>query len=92
MGVCPGCSLSMLYEDLLSTENAFNVEQMARFPTRLSNSLNIFFTSTPTLIKSVKLVAIISNHDIVQFTSDFMPPLNKQQPRTVHVHVFRKVN
>lgn len=88
--VKPGCSLPKLYEEFISLVNDFSLQQMVTFPTRLNNTLDLFFTSNPSLIKSVKSVAGISDHDIVHITSDVKPRLNKQKPRTVHL--FRKAN
>ena len=85
-----GCSFPKLYEDFISLINDFSLQQMVSFPTRLNNTLDLFFTSNPSLIKSVKLVAGISDHDIVHVTSDVKPRLTKQKPRTVHL--YRKAN
>lgn len=71
-------------EDFLTLVNDTSLREMISFPTRLSNTLDLFYTSNPILTKSVKPVAGISDYDIVQITSDARPCLNKQKPRTLH--------
>ena len=49
----------------------FHLEQMQRQPTRLDNTLDLWLTNKPSLVRQCNSIPGISNHDIVLNDSDF---------------------
>ena len=64
--------------------------QIHHEPTRLENTLDLVFTSNPTLVKSSKSVPGISDHNIVVSDFDIKPHKTKEQPRKIYK--FNKAN
>ena len=64
--------------------------QIHHEPTRLTNTLDLIFTSNPTLVKSSKSVPGISDHNIVVSDFDIKPHKSKEQQRKVYK--FNKAN
>ena len=82
----PGCSHPKVYEYFLSIINDFSLQQMVSLPTRLNNTLDLFLTSNPTLVKHVSTMGGIADHDIVKVHSEVKPRLNIQKPRIVPLY------
>ena len=56
----------------------FHLEQMQRQPTRLNNTLDLWLTNKPSLVKQCNSIPGISDHDIVLTDSDFKAKINKK--------------
>ena len=63
----------------------FHLEQMQRQPTRLNNTLDLWLTNKPSLVKQCNSIPGISDHDIVLTDSDFKAKINKKAPHKIHL-------
>ena len=63
----PNCKNKPFYEDFLQNMSHYNLEQMVKIPTRLSNTLDLFFTSHPSQLHQIKSLPSLatSDHDII---------------------------
>ena len=62
------------------------LSQMATFPTRLDNTLDVFLTNRPSLVNSCEPVPGISDHDAAVYVhSDILPKRHRPIQRTIHV-------
>ena len=71
----------LVHQDLIDLSIKFDLTQMQELPTRQDNTLDLVFTSNPSLVKSATVVPGISDHDIVVVDSDTKPHYNRQKPR-----------
>ena len=63
-----------------------NTIQMVTSPTRGPNTLDLFFTTNPTLVKTVSVIPGLSDHDIVLAEVNSRPQLTKQVPRDIPLY------
>ena len=63
----------------------FHLKQMQRQPTRLNNTLDLWLTNKPSLVKQCNSIPGISDHDIVLTESDFKAKINKKAPHKIHL-------
>ena len=77
--VRPGCSFPQLYGDFISTLDDCNLVQMMTEPTRGENILDLFLTSSHTLVKNVAVHPGISDHDLV-YSEVLIKPVEIRQP------------
>ena len=62
------------------------LSQMVTEPTRLNNTLDLFFTNLPTLIQEVEVVPGLSDHDAVIVQSKMRMSLAKQANRKIPLY------
>ena len=73
-------------EHFLDTFSKLGLSQMVMFPTRLDNTLDVFFTNRPSLVNSCEPVPEISDHDAADYVhSDIMPKRHRPIQRTTHI-------
>ena len=53
------------HEDFLEFLNEFSLTQMVHTPTRLLNTLDLFITNSPSIVKSVHVIPGYSDHETV---------------------------
>ena len=53
------------HEDFLEFLNEFSLTQMVHTPTRLFNTLDLFITNSPNIVKSVHVIPGYSDHETV---------------------------
>ena len=77
---------------LLSINNAFidlmydlGSEQIVDFPTRSSNTLDIFVTNRPTLVNKCIPIPGLSDHDIVMVDANIVPARQKPPKRLIYL-------
>ena len=63
--VLPGSSNFNTHQLLIDISQHHGLSQMVIEPTRLNNTLDLFFTNLPTLIQEVEVVPGLSDHDAV---------------------------
>ena len=87
----PGSQKPTLCRDLIDIANDFGLTQMVTEPTRGKNTLDLFFTSNPTLVTKSSVIPGISDHDgIPVIIANIRPTTTKQKPRKVYL--FHKAN
>ena len=64
----------------------FHIEQMQRQPTRLDNTLDIWLTNKPSLVRQCNSIPGISDHDIVLTDSDLKDKITKKAPHKIHLY------
>ena len=82
----PDCDYQTFYTDCLETFSDCLLEQMVTSPTRGPNTLDLFFTTNPTLVKTVSVIPGLSDHDIVLAEVNSRPQLTKQVPRDIPLY------
>ena len=75
-------NLNNIFLDFLDN-NALS--QMVDFPTRGSNTLDIFITDRPGLLESCNVVDRISDHEVVRVTSSITADLPPPTRRTIYL-------
>ncbi|XP_033628827.1 uncharacterized protein LOC117291298 [Asterias rubens] len=75
---------------LLDVCNDFFLDQLVKEPTRISeaaqNILDLVLSTHPNYIEKCKVVPGISDHEVVLFTLNLKPKLNKKVPRKVYLY------
>jgi hypothetical protein len=85
--VDPGGSYANLSRQMLDIANDFGLEQIVREPTRINNTLDLFFTTNPTLVEKSCVVPGISDHDgIPVIIMSTRPNYIKFKPRKVFLY------
>ena len=64
-----------------------SLSQIVTFPTRQQNTLDIFITNCPTLVKSCTSIPGISDHEAVCIESEIFARIQKSVPREIYVPV-----
>ena len=83
----PGGTAPGLSKILLEISNDFGLEQIVREPTRINNTLDLFFTTNPTLVERSTIVPGISDHDgIPLIITSCKPRVIKQKPRKIYTY------
>ena len=82
----PGCSYPSLYDAFVEMLNDFSLSQMVREPIRDGNILDLFMTTNPTLVKSISIIPVLSDHDVVRCVMDTKPKQSKQPPRKAYLY------
>ena len=83
----PGGTAPGLSKLLLEISNDFGLEQIVREPTRINNTLDLFFTTNPTLVERSTIVPGISDHDgIPKITTSCKPRVIKQKPHKIYMY------
>jgi hypothetical protein len=54
-------------------------------PTRQNNTLDLFLCNNPSLIKNVKILPGIADHDAVLVKGNISPIVNNQKPRKIYL-------
>ena len=73
--VLPGSSNFNTHQLLINISQHHGLSQMVTEPTRLNNTLDLFFTNLPTLIQKVEVVPGLSDHYAVTVQSRMRTPL-----------------
>nr|KAG5694853.1 hypothetical protein BaRGS_028781 [Batillaria attramentaria] len=68
-------------QSLIDITSSFLLTQTHHSPTRGPNTLDLVFTSNPTLVKSSVSIPGVSDHNIVVTDFDTKPHVNRQKPR-----------
>ena len=71
------CTNITLYEDFMNMLLDFNLSQLVEIQTRLSNTLDLFLTSNPSLVNRVISMPGLSDHDAVLADVNITPKLGK---------------
>ena len=71
---------------LRSSMEDLNLHQMVHFPTRNSNTLDLFFTDAPDLISRVYSAPGLSDHVTVIVDHQLKATINKKKPRNVPLY------
>ena len=82
----PDCKCPTFYRECLEVFDDCLLEQVVAQPTRGNHSLDLFFTSNPTLVDEVFILPGLSDHDIVQVNVNVRPSQNKQVPRNIPLY------
>ena len=83
----PGGAAPGLSKQLIEITNDFGLEQVVRGPTRINNTLDLFFTTNPTLVERSTVVPGISDHDgIPVIINSCKPRVIKQKPRKIYMY------
>ena len=78
----PGATAPGLSKIHLEISNDFGLKQIVREPTRINNTLYLFYTTNPTLVERSTIVPGISDHDgIPIIITSCKPRVIKQKPR-----------
>ena len=77
-------------QELLEIAEEFEMEQMQMNPTRENNNLDLFFTSHPSLVKSVNTIPGISDHDMVVIDIELKP--HYKRPKRREIFTYKKAN
>ncbi|XP_072023124.1 uncharacterized protein [Amphiura filiformis] len=76
-----------LSKKLLEITAEFGLEQVVREPTRGNNTLDLFFTTNPTLVEKSIVVPGISDHDSIPLIIvNCRPKINKQKARKIFLY------
>jgi hypothetical protein len=87
LSVNPGGSYVNLSKRMIEIANDVGLEQIVREPTRGKNTLDLFFTSNPTLVERSTVVPGLSDHDGVPLIIiSTKPRVIKQRPRKVYLY------
>ena len=84
--VLPGSSNFNTHQLLIDISQHHGLSQMVTEPTRLNNTLDLFFTNLPTLIQEVEVVPGLSDHDAVIVQSKMRMSLAKQANRKIPLY------
>ena len=74
---------STLCMKLLDTLSELSLSQIITFPTRQQNTLDIFITNRPTLVRSCVSIPRISDHKAVYILSNITAKVHKTIPRKI---------
>ena len=80
----------MQHQQRLDMEQELGFEQMQLSPNRVSNILDLYFTTYPNLFKSCYTVPDISDHQMIVVDCDVKPRYKKQKHRKLYI--FKKAN
>ncbi len=72
------------HDALLNFTTEHQMTQVQHEPSRGNNCLDLYFTTKPSLVKSVNTLPGISDHDIVVVDSDIKPTRVKTPPRKIY--------
>ena len=86
----PDCSCKQVYDYFIEILDDNNLTQVVTQPTRLNNTLDLFLTTNPTLIKEVKCQPGLADHDMVSAESLLKPTTHKPKPRKTFI--FKKAD
>ena len=86
----PDCFFKQVYDYFIEILDDNNLTQVVTQPTRLNNTLDLFLTTKPTLIKEVKCQPCLADHDMVSAESLLKPTTHKQKPRKTFI--FKKAD
>lgn len=81
--VIPGASDNAVQQAIVDTTSDSLLTQIHNEPTRLFNTLDLVFTTNPTLMKSSKSIPGISDHCIVVSDFDVKPHITNSPPRKI---------
>ena len=81
--IMPQVKQPTLHQDLLDITNDHGLTQMQTEPTRGKNTLDLFFTNNPSLVKNIQPIPGIGDHDMVLIDSHIKPHINKSKPRRI---------
>ena len=79
-----------LCEELIDIIQDNGLEQIQLKPSRENNTLDLFFTSNPSLIKECNTIPGISDHDMIVTDCYFKPTLSK--PKRREIFLYKKAN
>ena len=83
--IAPGSKYINQCQKLLDMCTTYNLEQLVTDPTRHDKTLDLFFTTNPTLINYLKVLPGFGDHDMVPIEANISP---KAPPRPVRRRVF----
>ena len=87
LSVKPGGTYAGLSRQMIEIANDFGLEQVVREPTRGKNTLDLFFTTNPTLVERSTVTPGLSDHDGVPLIIiSAKPRVIKQRPRKVYLY------
>ena len=83
----PGGQYPALSKKMLEIVNDFGMEQVVLEPTRGKNTLDLFFTTNPTLVEKVTMTPGMSDHDSIPLVIiNCKPKFIKQKPRRIFLY------
>ena len=89
LSVKPGGAYAGLLRQMIKIANDFGLEQVVREPNRGKNTLDLFFTTNPTLVERSTVSPGLSDHDGVPLHVIIIsakPRVIKQRPRKVYLY------
>ena len=87
LSVKPGGAYVGLSRQMIEIANDFGLEQVVREPTIGKNTLDLFFTTNPTLVERSTVTPGLSDHDGVPLIIiSAKPRVIKQRPRKVYLY------
>ena len=86
------CNLKTIYETFLDITHDFDLEQVAKIPTRENNIIDLFLLNQPSLVHSTKTLPPLGqgDHDIVHHELKISPGRRKQKQRPIKL--YKKTN
>ena len=85
-----GTPQNALHQELLDITEENGLEQMQMKPSRLENTLDLYFTTNPSLVKSCDTIPGISDHNMIVIDSDIKPRYNTTKRRKIYQ--YKKAN
>ena len=76
----PDCPYPALHEQFVEILDDNGLTQLVDKPTRQNNTLDLFITNNPSLIRSTEVVPGLADHDAVLIDGDISTITNKQKP------------
>ena len=86
----PDCKHPSFYRQITEVLNDSTRTQTVSLPTCDSNTLDLFYTTNPTLVQRVSILPGISDHDIVQIQVNTSAKILFQKPRSISL--YKKAN
>ena len=77
--------LQSISETMIATMTGAGLDQIVNFPTRLDNTLDLFFTNRPSCVNKCQPVPGISDHEIVHINTDIMPRRKRPVKRKIYL-------
>ena len=71
--------------NMLTTMEQTGLDQLVTFPTRLDNTLDLFFTNRPSCSNKCQPIPGISDHEIVHVDTDIKPKRKKSVKRKIYL-------
>ena len=88
--VSPGSDDRPIQEAIVDITSTALLSQIHDQPTRYSNTIDLVFTSNPSLLKSTSSIPGISDHNVVVSDFDTRPCIKKEKPKKFYK--FREAN
>ena len=86
LSIPPGSPYLSTQQLLLDIIQDHGLSQMVLEPTRSDNTLDLFFTSVPTLIEKIQIIPGLSDHDVVVVQTKMRISATKQTNRRIPLY------